>query len=141
MPGASVPRIKTILIQHPPFVLIIGLLVMGIFSIFAYAYFLKRHKPDFLKPYLFFISWFILGFLPYLQIIPLDALIARWWLSFSLFGALGVLGVIWSATPIVSKRYIPIFYALFLAYILALTLGTIRANLSLGEWWLHLSPP
>jgi hypothetical protein len=141
MPGASVPRIKTILTQHPPIVLIISFLIMGIFSIFAYASFLKKHKPDFLKPYLFFTSWFVLGFIPYLQIIPLDTLIARWWLSFSLFGILGILGVIWSASPIVSKRYSSIFYVLFWGYILALTLGTIRANLSLGEWWLHLSPP
>ncbi len=43
---------------------------------------------------LFFLSWFGLSLLPYLQIIPLDATYAERWFYFPIIGLLGIAGVI-----------------------------------------------
>jgi tetratricopeptide (TPR) repeat protein len=44
--------------------------------------------------FLFFVIWFGISFLPYLQILPLDATYAERWFYFPLIGLLGMLGVI-----------------------------------------------
>lgn len=50
----------------------------------------------------FFIGWFVIGVIPHLQIIPLDATVATRWFYFSCVGVLGIAGIFFEA---VIKRF------------------------------------
>ncbi|MBU3978120.1 hypothetical protein KJ980_05190 [Patescibacteria group bacterium] len=139
-PALSEPGVKEITQNPPPLLIILGTHLLLIIGTVAYTLFLKKHHPKFLKIFLFFLCCFFLGIILYVQILPLDMLIERRWLSLALVGALGMLGVAVTTFPIRSKRFIFIFRILIALYILALTSATIKLNLDLKEWWLHIAP-
>ena len=58
-------------------------------------YFWKRDR-QYLKGYVFFCCWFVLGLLIYLQIIPLDMTVADRWFYFPMVGLLGIIGILLS---------------------------------------------
>lgn len=74
------------------FPLIIILLLTNLVVFFAYILF-KRHEERYLKSYLFFCAWFVLGILFHLQIVALDATVAERWFYFPIVGLLGMIGV------------------------------------------------
>jgi protein O-mannosyl-transferase len=81
----------------------------------------KQHK--YLKSYLFFCSWFLLGLALYLQFIPLDATVAERWFYFPIVGLLGIIGVILQVSKLnLKNRYI---ITLFLLIILVFCARTV----------------
>lgn len=140
-PGSAVPRVKDI-VHHPPSILLVlGVHLAVLSSIFGYGLFLKKYKMKFFSLFLFFAFWFYLGFVLYVQIIPLDLTIARWWLSFALLGALGMIGVVVTATPVRDRQIRKVIAILYLVFLLALAAQTVKQNLVLREWQLHLAEP
>lgn len=139
-PALSMPRVKEITQNPPNFHIILGAHLLLAIGVIAYALFLKKHHPKFLKIFLFFVCWFLLGLILYLQILPLDMLIQRRWLPFSLIGVLGIVGVVVTTFPIKSKKLLVTFKILYALYILALALVTLKLNFDLREWWLHIAP-
>lgn len=139
-PALSVTGLKEITQPHTSPLIILGVHLSLAIGGILYALFLKKHRPGFLKIFLFFASLFFLGLILYLQLIPLDTLIQRRWLSLSLLGALGIIGVITATFPIKSKKLIFTFRIFCAFYIIALTLVTIKLNLDLRQWWLHVAP-
>lgn len=139
-PELSVPRVKEIILHSPHPYIILGTHLALILSGILYAFYLKKHKPEFLKKFLFFIFWFLIGLILYIQIIPLDMLIARRWLTFSLIGILGILGVTASTFPLKSKKLKLTFKILYMLYIFSLSITILKLNYNLNEWWLHLAP-
>lgn len=140
IPALSVPTDKEITLHPPNFLIILSTHLSLIAGAVIYALFLKKHQPKLLKIFLFFVCWFFVGLILYLQILPLDALIAKRWLSLTLVGTLGIVGVIVTTFPIKSKKIILAFKILFILYLLALTMQTIRLNLDLKAWSLNLTP-
>ncbi len=60
----------------------------------GFLYYLYKNKMQQTKPYAFFLLWFIVGMLLYIQIVPLDMTVADRWFYFPLVGLLGMLGII-----------------------------------------------
>ena len=74
--------------------LLIDVLVF-VFLIIIGFYFWKRDR-QYLKGYVFFCCWFVLGLLIYLQIIPLDMTVSDRWFYFPMVGLLGIIGILLS---------------------------------------------
>lgn len=53
-----------------------------------------KHDRQYLKDYVFFCCWFVLGLLIYLQIMPLDMTVADRWFYFPIVGLLGIIGIL-----------------------------------------------
>lgn len=139
-PALSVPGIKEITQNPPNLLIILGTHISLAVGAVIYALFLKKHHRKFFKIFLFFICWFLVGLILYIQILPLDLLLERRWLSFSLVGALGISGVVAATFPLKSKKTLLTFKILYALYILALILVTVRLNFDMKEWWLHIAP-
>ncbi|MGE5041907.1 MAG: tetratricopeptide repeat protein [Candidatus Levyibacteriota bacterium] len=57
-----------------------------------YIRLVKKHFTE-SKLFIFFLFWFLLGIIPHLQIIPLDATVATRWFYFSSVGIIGLIGI------------------------------------------------
>lgn len=85
--------------------------------------FIYRKK---LKPLLFFWSWFVVGMLLHIQIVPLDLTVADRWFYFPLAGLLGIIGVILSNFK--NKKYT------FHVAIVIIGLLSIRSFVRVFDW-------
>lgn len=72
--------------------LIFDFLFIVVIASFA-ALFYKKDLYKYFKTYIFFASWFLLGMLFHLQLIPLDVTAAERWFYFPIVGLLGMMGV------------------------------------------------
>jgi tetratricopeptide (TPR) repeat protein len=82
----------TINISNFWFPLVIDLLFLIV--IFCNGFILyKKYSRRYIKLYLFFVFWFLLGILFHMQLIPLDATVADRWFYFPIVGLLGLVGV------------------------------------------------
>jgi Tfp pilus assembly protein PilF len=102
--------------------------IAGIFAIDKWI--AKKHKK-YTKQFIFFASWFVIGLLPHLQIIPLDQTIAERWFYFSAIGMLGMIGTIVVCIKITQYRLQTIGYACIT--IVCILLGT-RTVLRNFDW-------
>lgn len=59
----------------------------------AAAIFIWRKKSEYLKAYLFFLGWFVIGLGLHLQFFPLDLTYSDRWFYFPIIGLLGMVGV------------------------------------------------
>lgn len=59
----------------------------------GFGWFLWKRKGKDIKPFLFFLSWFVIGILLLLQIFPLDMTVADRWFYFPMVGLVGIIGV------------------------------------------------
>lgn len=83
--------------------LAIDLLILA--AIFSYALLLyKKYPRKYFTMYIFFASWFLLGILFHLQIIPLDQTVADRWFYFPIVGALGMLGIVFEVVQLNRKK-------------------------------------
>lgn len=76
--------------------LAVDLLFLAIISVFGLLLY-KKSERKYIKTFLFFGLWFILGMLLHLQIIPLDVTAVERWFYFPIVGILGMIGVILEA--------------------------------------------
>ena len=65
---------------------IVALTWMGIF--------IYKQQKQLFPAYIFFLSWFLIGLLPYLQLVPLDMTVAERWFYFPIIGLLGACGLL-----------------------------------------------
>jgi protein O-mannosyl-transferase len=72
----------------PLFILFLFFTLIIFFGINIY------HDKKIFSVYILFISWFIWGIIPYLQIFPIDMTVADRWFYFPLCGLLGILGIL-----------------------------------------------
>lgn len=54
----------------------------------------KRAYDKIFKTYMFFLSWFVIGLIPLLQIVPLDMTVCETWFCISMVGLLGMIGAV-----------------------------------------------
>lgn len=105
-------------------VLFLGLLTL---VIFAAGFHLRKDHKDSFKAFLLFLSWFILGFIFHLQLIPLDFTVADRWFYFPFIGLLGLVGV--SLRNIKTKKvYMYLCLGTSFLIILFLSLRTVIRN-------------
>lgn len=67
-----------------------------VITIIPFSILHKRKLYNQFRLYMFFWIWFILGMLAHIQIIPLDGTVSDNWFYFSMFGLLGMLGMVLS---------------------------------------------
>lgn len=84
--------------RHFVLPLIVDLFVFGLI-VYAAIVIRRTSSKAQLYTYLFFTVWFIAGFLPNLQIVPLDFSASEPWFYFSMAGALGMIGTILTSFP------------------------------------------
>lgn len=104
-------------------------IILGIICISNYLLFKK--KSPYYKTFLFFSVWFMVGLLPHLQLLPLDATVADRWFYFSSVGLLGIIGI---GIEIFLKYHVDktrIVFCILLLICLLLGLRTIIRNI---EW-------
>jgi protein O-mannosyl-transferase len=82
-------------LQHFYIPLLLVGLVMFLF-LFVGMYLFKSHQERYLKLYIFFFLWFLVGIALHSQIIPLDSVVSERWLYFPMVGLLGIAGVVLS---------------------------------------------
>ena len=76
------------------FPLLIDIVFLIINILFLNFIYYKKHTHNIFQWHLFFIFWFLLFFIPYLQIFPLDRTVANDWFYYSFIGILGILGIV-----------------------------------------------
>lgn len=67
---------------------------MVLISLAFIGFYFGKHDRQYLKGYVFFCCWFVLGLLIYLQIMPLDMTVADRWFYFPIVGLLGIIGIL-----------------------------------------------
>ena len=140
-PTASAPRAHEILVDPPNLFLILTFEVLGVAAVLGYAYYLKRVKKKYLKPFLFFMAMGIVGLLPYLQILPLDLLVSRDWFSLSLLGVLGMAGVFWMSKPFTDRRFVVSLQVLYAFLVVGFAILSLKFTLDMKDWLNHLVNP
>lgn len=80
------------------------------------------------KAFLFFVGWFLIGLLPYLQLVRLDATVAERYLYFPIVGLLGLIGCLLQAKTLQGEKTTAIIMSLSITMIIALSLRTIVRN-------------
>lgn len=69
---------------------ILAAIVSGLFFLWRY---LRINKPSLLSPFYIFLIWTVTGFLPHMQLIPLDVTLAERWMIAPIVGLLGIVGI------------------------------------------------
>ena len=106
--------------------LTIVLISLGLLLFLIYKF--KNHNPNIRRTYLFFLLIFLVGLLPHLQLIPLDATIAERWFYVPIIGILGTLLILletywWVLPRRVSVGFISLVIVLLVAWTLIRTFG------------------
>lgn len=68
--------------------------ILFILSVFCLGIFILKKQKKHFRKFIFFISWFFLGIIINLQIIPLDVTVADRWFYFPIIGLLGLIGLL-----------------------------------------------
>jgi len=92
-----------------------------------FGYYIKKWHKEYLKSYLFFCGWFILGMLMISQIFPLDATVADRWFYFPIIGLIGTLGILVNILS-QSKENRVLILTLIFSIVLLLSVRTIVRN-------------
>lgn len=94
----------------------------------AIAIFIWKKKAEYLKTYLFFLGWFIVGLGLHLQFFPLDLTYSDRWFYFPIVGLLGMIGISVSSIKYhVSREIVIVVVSLIL---LALSTRTFIRNMN-----------
>lgn len=101
--------------------------IIFVFLILIGFYFWKRDR-QYLKGYVFFCCWFVLGLLIYLQIVPLDMTVADRWFYFPIVGLLGIIGILLTKLVAVYPRWHVWIILLSSVVILLFSVRTIIRN-------------
>ena len=78
---------------------------MVLISLAFFGFYFGKHDRQYLKSYLFFCCWFVLGLLIHLQIMPLDMTVADRWFYLPIIGLLGIIGVLLTKLVAVYPRW------------------------------------
>lgn len=89
---------------------LIGIILFIFLTIWFYSFLKKKQKSI----YLFFIFWFVLGFLPLLQIISLHMTVADRWFYFPFIGLLGLIGIVITKYKNIINKYKYLFLCFFI---------------------------
>lgn len=108
-----------------PFLVDIGILSLLFVALFK----MFQKKIEAKTTLLFFTIWFLLGLLPHLQILPLDATVATRWFYFSSVGAIGVLALGYSFIELLFKRYSKFLFICAVALLFILSIRTMTRNI------------
>ncbi len=98
-------------------------LLLGLLGFFLF----QKHSMK-LKPYLFFVLWFLAGLGMYAQIFPLDATVADRWFYFPLVGLLGLLGLFIQSFKFSNEKIRALGLVVGLIIIIVLSFRTIVRN-------------
>ncbi|HCS78919.1 TPA: hypothetical protein DIV55_04220 [Patescibacteria group bacterium] len=90
----------------------------------------KQHSRQLFLPFLFFLGWTTVGFVPHLQLIPLDVTLAERWLILPMGGVLGMVGVVVTA----GKKRLPPRTILICITSLILIIFSIRTVMRGFNW-------
>lgn len=92
--------------------------------------YIYEHQKQTFKPYMFFFTWFVFGFLMIIQLFPLDQTVADRWIYLPMVGLLGLLGILYQ---MLSKKFPSpkIIIPMLLIIIILLTIRTIIRN---NDW-------
>ncbi len=96
--------------------LLIDILIVILLAYAGYIVFTRSAKSAF-KDYVFYAIWLVVGIVPHLQIIPLDATANLTWFYFSTAGLIGMIGVILASLKLQIK---PLYIAVALSLVLCL---------------------
>ena len=99
------------------------LILLGIFGIVL----CKKNKRLF-KPYIFFVSWFILGLGMLIQIFPLELTVADRWFYFPLAGLLGIVGVLLQTSNVFWKKHVLLGTTIVVLLLSSLAIRTMIRN-------------
>jgi len=92
--------------------------VMFLVAITSLAIFIfKKYDRKYNLKFLFFMSWFFIGIIPYLQFIPLDATVVDRWFYFPMVGVLGMLAVIYEKINYSLKQKLTLILTILLLVI------------------------
>lgn len=106
---------------------------------------IKKLEKEYQKIYFFFVSWFMMGIIAHLQIIPLDQTVADRWFHLSMVGLLGIIGIIVESQKEFIKKYLNIIFPVLTIMLIALSSRTIlrtfdwKNNFTLYSHDLHIS--
>ncbi len=107
----------------PLFIELLSIVLLGLLGKYCF-----KHTKSSFRTYIFFVSWFIIGFLFHLQIIPLDMTVADRWFYTTMVGLLGLLGLFVSlieSKQLVDKK---ILILILLSLIILMSMRTIVRN-------------
>lgn len=96
-------------------------LIFVLFVIFA-GFYIIRHNKKLFELYLFFTTWFLIGFLMIAQIFPLDMTVADRWFYFPFVGLLGMMGLIYQifSAKVKIKKSMAVVFALTIISLLSI---------------------
>lgn len=106
------------------------LICISFFSLLLimFGIYLAKNKQTLFKTYLFFLLWFVIGLLPYLQILPIDGTVADRWFYYSMAGLLGMIGVLLQLFKLNKKTYKVLVITFGVTIIFCLATRTIIRN-------------
>lgn len=114
--------IKQVTLQTFYVPLIVDVMGLSSLGIIIFRSLKKNYKKN--LPLLFFAIWFVIGLLPHLQLLPLDATVADRWFYFSSVGILGMCGIGIEYLDVRFKNKTKFIFTLLIILILALSLRT-----------------
>lgn len=103
----------------------IPLIIDVLFFLGLGGFLVLARKKDILRPYAFFLTWFLLGMGVHLQIIPLDMTVAERWFYTPMIGLLGVLAVVFGA---VHKKLLTVLAYATIVVIIVFSMRSIARN-------------
>lgn len=82
--------------------------------VIGFANFLFKNENKYFKPWLFFLTWFIIGLFFHANIFPLDMTVGDRWFYFTMIGMLGMLGIAstYLLTRFPSLKHIAVLFAI-----------------------------
>lgn len=104
-----------------------------IFLLIAFGIHLYKNNKQVFKVFIFFAIWLLLGFIPIIQIIPIDMTVADRFLYFSLIGIIGIFGVIIHKTIHEHRRFV---YIILISLLVLFSIRTMARN---TNWYNNLT--
>ncbi len=71
--------------------------VLFFVALFLLGLYIRRKHDSLFPPYLFFVVWFLVSLVAYIQLVPLDFTVSERWFYFPIVGLLGMIGVAWQS--------------------------------------------